>query len=151
MGKNKQQFLDFHQVLSRKRKKDKNTHQLFPFTSSLHHFKRHCQVILLVVKQLHLYFFRDSLQRSRTCCIASFSVYLGLNFGGPLHFETGLHLTTTTESVYGIQRYLTCLFSESNFLQRLQRERDNINLRCHHQPIRQRQLKENTNRFMKKK
>ena len=68
--------------------------------------------------QLYLYFWRDSLQRSRTCCMASSPLYLGLNFGGPFHFETGLHVTTTTVSVYGIYRYFTCLLSDSNFLQK---------------------------------
>ena len=50
--------------------------------------------------------------------MASSLLYLGVNFGGPLHFETGLHVTTTTVSVYGICRYFTCLFSDSNFLKK---------------------------------
>lgn len=50
--------------------------------------------------------------------MASSLLYLGVNFGGPLHFETGLHVTTTTVSVYGICRYFTCLLSDSNFLQK---------------------------------
>ena len=57
-----------------------------------------------------------SLYRSRTCFKASSVVYFGLSLGAPLHFDTGLHVTTTTVSVYGIYRYLTCLFVESNFL-----------------------------------
>jgi hypothetical protein len=69
-------------------------------------------------RAVYLYFSRDSLKRSRTCCRASSVVYLGLYLGGPFHFETGLHVTTTTASVYGICRYFTCLFSDSNFLKK---------------------------------
>jgi hypothetical protein len=50
--------------------------------------------------------------------MASSVLYLGLNFGGPFHFETGLHVTTTTVSAYGIYRYFTCLLSDSDFLQK---------------------------------
>lgn len=49
---------------------------------------------------------------------------MGLYLGGPFHFERGLHVTITTVSVYGIYRYLTCLFSERSFLQKKIGDRD---------------------------